>query len=187
MDPGRTATALATAAASALLLAGCTGDAEPAAAAAVAGTRPSSSSSSSAPSPMSSATYGLLGQQSAVRTCTEIGNAEGVSVDLSAALPQEDAGYFATVSVPSLGASSTTGFAGNDVDYRGGRMEADLTGAPVTVVVSVTDSSGRVVYSATGTASPTLWQPNGPECDGENYVLGLVGTPGERLVPRAWG
>jgi hypothetical protein len=164
---------LAAAAVPALLLTGCT-----AAGPTVGDSRASAPPSSSSP------VYGQLGEQGVVQSCTEIGNAEWVSVDLSTALPQEGGDYYATVSVPSAGASSTTGFAGNDSYYPGGGVEADLTDAPTTVVVNVADQDGREVYRASGVGTPALFQPNGPACDGENYALGMVATPDGRLVPR---
>ncbi|WP_170131340.1 hypothetical protein [Quadrisphaera granulorum] len=106
--------------------------------------------------------------------CTLIGNAEGVSVDLTLALPLEGGDYYATVSVPSLGASATTGFAGNDGYGLGGGTEANLTSTPVEVDVSVATERGDVVYQRSVVATPQLHQPNGAACDGENYAIRLV-------------
>ena len=115
--------------------------------------------------------------------CTQMGNAEGVSVDLSQVLALEGGDYYAEVSVPSLSATNVRGFAGNDWYYPSGDVEADLTGEPVEVRVRVVTERGDVAYEASVVAEPELHQPNGPQCDGENYRIGLVAAPGGELRP----
>ena len=122
----------------------------------------------------------------AVLACTQVGNAEGVSVDLADVLDLEGGDYFAQVSVPAQGTSNITGFAGNDSYYPGGGVAVDLDGGPVTVDVVVRDEAGQQVYTASGTASPQLNQPNGAACDGENYYLFLLATTSGDLVPLPW-
>lgn len=114
--------------------------------------------------------------------CTQVGNSEGVSVDLTTALPLEGGDYFATVSVPSLGASSTRGFAGNDEYGLAGGTAADLTSAPVEVRVRVVTERGDVAYERSVVVTPQLFQPNGAACDGENYDARLVATASGDLV-----
>jgi len=122
------------------------------------------------------------GDLEGVLMCTAIGNAEGVGVDLTLALPLEGGDYYATVSVPSLGASATTGFAGNDEYGLGGGVGADLTSAPVEVDVRVVTERGDVAYERTVVATPQLHQPNGAACDGENYAVRLQATSTGELV-----
>jgi hypothetical protein len=115
--------------------------------------------------------------------CTQMGNAEGVSVDFSQVLSLEGGDYYAEVSVPSLGASYTRGFAGNDWYYPSGDVEADLAGEPVEVRVRVVTERGDVAYETSDVAEPVLHQPNGPLCDGENYRITLVATSEGELLP----
>lgn len=118
--------------------------------------------------------------------CTAIGNAEGISVDLADVLDLEGGDYFAEVAVPAQGASNTRGFAGNDEYYPGGDVAVDLDGGPVTVVVVVRTEDGQSVYTASGTATPNLYQPNGAACDGENYYLSLLATTSGELTSLPW-
>lgn len=115
--------------------------------------------------------------------CTQMGNAEGVSVDLSQVLALEGGDYYAEVSVPSLRATNVRGFAGNDWYYPSGDVDADLTGEPVEVRVRVATERGDVAYETSDVAEPELHQPNGARCDGENYRVSLVATPGGELQP----
>lgn len=49
----------------------------------------------------------------------------------------------------------------------------------------VRDESDQEVFTATGTETPELDQPNGARCDGENYFLSQLATPSGDLVPLA--
>jgi hypothetical protein len=110
-----------------------------------------------------------------------------VSVDFSHVLSLEGGDYYAEVSVPSLGASSVRGFAGNDWYHPSGDVEADLTGEPMEVRVWVVTERGEVAYETSDVAEPVLHQPNGALCDGENYRITLVATAEGELRPLADG
>lgn len=116
-------------------------------------------------------------------SCTEVGNAEGVGVDLTGVLDLESGDYLVEVSVPAQGASAVRGFAGDAEPHPGGGVLVDLDGEPVTVEVVVRDQDGQEVHAAPGAAAPGLNQPNGARCDGENYYLSLRATTSTDLVP----
>lgn len=118
------------------------------------------------------------------QACTAIGNAEGVYVDFTTAVPFEGGDYYAEVSVPSAGASHTNGFAGNDEYSMYSGVEVDLDDEPTRIDVRVTTERGEVAYRASTTATPQLFQPNGAGCDGENYNISLRATRDGQLLPR---
>ena len=65
-------------------------------------------------------------------------------------------------------------------------MAVDLDGEPTLVEVVVRDAGDQVVYTASGSPTPTLFQPNGASCDGENYHLSLLATPAGGLERLPW-
>lgn len=89
------------------------------------------------------------------RGCTEVGNAEGVSVDLADVLDLEGGDYFAEVSVPAQGASSIRGFAGNDEYYPSGDV-AHVPGrrCAVTLIATALLATGCAGAANTGVFSP---------------------------------
>ncbi len=119
-----------------------------------------------------------------VGACTAIGSAEGVGVDLTGVLDVEGGDCSAEVSVPGLGVSRTIGSAGDDSYRLVGGVEADLTSAPVTVVVVVRTEAGGMGHTAEDVVTPEPHQPNGPRCDGEDHRAELVATDGGTLEPR---
>ena len=88
--------------------------------------------------------------------------------------------------MPAAGASNVRGFAGNDEYYPSGDVAVDLDGEPTLVEVVVRDEGDQVVYTASGSPTPTLYQPNGARCDGENYTLSLLATPAGGLEQLPW-
>lgn len=123
----------------------------------------------------------------AVRGCSDVGAPEGVGVDLTTVLPFEGGDYYATTRLPGLGQEATHGFAGNDEHGLSTSVEADLSGDPVDVEVVVVTERGDVAHRASGRLQPHLYQPNGAECDGENYRVDVQATEDGQLVPLPLG
>jgi hypothetical protein len=120
--------------------------------------------------------------------CVERGRVGGVGVDLAQVLSTEGGDYWAEVSVPSLDAVDGLHFAGNDVYYPYGAVEAPLTDDPVEVHVSVITGRGGTAYEASTVVDPELVTTTSAECDGvSSYRAGLVAVPGEGLVPHEEG
>lgn len=99
--------------------------------------------------------------------------APGVAAALSGCAAVTDA-------LPGVPLSCTA--LGNAEYHPAGDVAVDLDGEPITVDVVVRDETGAEVYTAHGTATPTLFQPDGAACDRESYHLSLLATTSGALV-----